>query len=212
LKKYILVLILLLPGALYSQLFKSYGINFSYSLQSAGWQHPDTISISYHDKPYISRFNAGITAEFFSKKYYSTLCGLSGGVKYYYFEYDVNNPNGPQYVHNDITMLTLSVAEKLRYDLKVWSFYLYGGLKLDYQFHRSLEQDFESEFGNSSPVILGATAGIGFAKGFSKFWRITFDIYYNPDITKMINAPAGSVRNSELGFKLGLGLYNPVNR
>jgi hypothetical protein len=212
LKRIIPVLFFLLPLIAQAQTFKSYGLNFGTTFENFGWTHPDTSYHSYHEKPHTATYFFGIFGEFFSKKYYSTKVDLAVRSRQYTFEYDVNNPNGAGEPKNTIDYLTLTVSEKLRLDINAWSFYLFGGIRGDFQFHKSIGQDFQNVFGGSKSVLFGLNTGVGIAKRFSKFWRVSFDLYYDPDILKLYNSSLGNVRNSEFGFKFGIGLYNPANK
>jgi hypothetical protein len=212
LKKLIVVLFLLLPLITYSQLFKSYGLQFSSSFENTGWSHPDTVSKYYHDKAYIANYNFGVYGEFLAKKYISTLVNVDLRFRFLHFEYDLGNVADAQMVHNAITYADFSVCEKLKYDKDPWSVYLFGGIKSDIEIHRNIEKDFQNVFNDSKKLLFGVTTGVGFAKRFFKFWRLSFDIYYNHDLTKMYQSGLGKVQLDEFGFKLGIGPYNPATK
>jgi hypothetical protein len=212
LKKYCTVFILLVPIILNSQTFKSYGLRTGYSLESSGWEHPDTLGNNYHNKAYISAFNVGLYGEFFAVKNLNTIVDIGYKWRQYFFQYDLGNANDVRDIRNSLSYITLSVSEKIKFDSDRWSIYAYGGLKSDYQIGKSTEKDIQNVFEDSKSFLFGATGGVGFAKRFSKFWRISFDIYFEKDLNKMYESGFGHVQNQEIGLRVGIGPYNPANK
>ncbi len=211
-KKYFVVLFLIIPLVVNSQTYKSYGLKFGYTLNENGWNSPDTQGYAYHNKAYISTVYIGAYGEFFGKKFFNTQVDAAIRVRQYFFQYDKSIVNPPSNERTDSYMFSLAVSEKLKYDFKDWSFYVTGGLKGDVVVHNSIANDFQDVFNNSKTLLFGATTSIGFAKAISKFWRISFDIYYEPDISKTFSSSTGSVRINELGFKVGFGPFNPASK
>ena len=211
-RKILFVLILFLPLFAQSQTFKSYGLNFGYSFYDNGWSNPDTFSYYYHDKVYISTYQFGVYGEFLASKFYSTNVNLSFKHRKYFFEYDLGNISDPQEVDNSFSIISLSAYEKIKYDFDRWSIYVFGGLKTDFRISKSVSKDFQGVFAGSDAMIPGITAGAGFAKRISRFWRISFDVYYDYDLTKMYESSTGYVRNNSIGIKIGFGPYNPANK
>jgi len=212
LKKYLFALFLLIPLISYSQTYKSYGLKFGYTLHENGWNSPDTQGYAYHNKAYMYSAYIGAYGEFFGKKYFNTMVDAAIRVKQFFFQYDKSPVNPPANERTDSWYFTLAVSEKLKYDYENWSFYVYGGLKGDVKLHNSVANDFQDVFNNSNTFIFGATSGIGLSKGISKFWKISFDIYYEPDITNTFSSAKGIVRTNEIGFKIGVGPFNPGNK
>jgi len=210
--KFIILLLFLSPLIINSQTFKSYGLNFGTTFHEEGWEKPDTFSYYYHDKVYISTYTIGLYGEFLAKKYVSTIVNASFRARQYFFEYDLVDISEAMEVKNTLYFATLSVTEKLKFDFDRWSIYTFGGFKADYQISKSIDKDFQNVFDGSKQFLLGTTAGIGFAKRIAKFWRVSFDLYYDYDITKMYESSNGYVRNQGFGFKIGFGPYNPANK
>ena len=134
------------------------------------------------------------------------------GFRFFHFQLDNGNINNVTAVHNQITFANISIFEKLKYDSDPWSVYLFGGVKANIEIKRSIDRDFSNIFSGSKPVIFGLTSGIGLAKRFFRFWRVSFDIYYNHDLTKMYTSNLGNIQLNEFGFKLGVGPYNPATK
>lgn len=212
LRKYFFLLILLCPLFSYSQTYKSYGLKFGYSLHENGWNSPDTLGYAYHNKVYIYTAYAGAYGEFFGKKYFNTMVDAALRVRQFFFQFDRASGTQASNERTDSWYFTLAVSEKLKYDYRNWSFYVYAGLKGDVRIHNGVANDFQDVFNNSKSFIFGATSGIGFAKGISKFWRISFDIYYEPDISNTYSSTHGILRTNEIGFKVGFGPFNPANK
>jgi hypothetical protein len=187
-------------------------MNFGFSLHDNGWSKPDTFGFYYHDKVYISTYHFGLYGEFLSTRFLSTMTDLSVVFKKYFFEYDLGNVNDAREVNNSSYLIRLSVYEKLKFDFDRWSIYTFGGLRSDFRLNKSIEKDFQNVFADSKSLLLGTTAGVGFGKRISRFWRISFDIYYDYDLTKMYESSNGYVRNSSIGLRIGFGPYNPANR
>lgn len=211
-RKYFIALILLAPIFIHSQTFKSYGLRTGYSIESSGWEDPDTLGNNYHNKTYITVFNLGLYGEFFAFKNFNTIVDLGYKWRQYFFQYDQGNVNDIRDIRNSFSYITLSVSEKIKFDSDRWSFYVYGGLKSDLQLSKSTEKDIQDVFDKSESLLFGTTAGIGFAKRFSKFWRISFDVYFERDFNKMYKSSSGFVRNQEIGLRIGVGPYNPANK
>lgn len=206
------MLILLAPIINNSQTFKSYGLRTGYSLESSGWENPDTLGNNYHNKAYISAFNIGFYGEFLAVKNFNTVIDLGYKWRQYFFQYDLGNVNDVRDIRNSMSFVTLSVSEKIKFDSDRWSIYIYGGLKSDLQLSKSTERDIQNIFESSKSFLIGTTAGVGFAKRFSKFWRISFDVYLERDLNKMYESSSGFVRNQEIGLRIGVGPYNPANK
>ena len=211
-RKILLVLILLLPLCARSQTFKSYGLGFGLSFYDNGWSKPDTFSYYYHDKVYISTYNFGVFGEFLASRFLSTTVNVSLKYRKYFFEYDLGNISDAREVDNSFYIISLAAYEKIKYDFDRWSIYAFGGLKTDFRISKSISRDFQNVFANSESVIPGVTAGVGFAKRISRFWRISFDIYYDYDLTKMYESSTGYVRNNSIGLRIGFGPFNPANK
>ena len=137
---------------------------------------------------------------------------LSLRFRKYFFEYDLVNIGDAAEVNNSMVFTTLSVYEKFRIDFDRWSFYVFGGVRADYRLSNSIEKDFQNVFIDSKSFLFGTTAGIGFAKRIARFWRLSFDVYYDYDLTKMYESSIGNVRNNGVGFKIGFGPFNPKNK
>lgn len=205
-------MVLLLPLFTHSQTFKSYGLDFGYNLYDNGWSKPDTFSNHYHDKVYISTYHLGVYGEFLATRFLSTTVNLSLKYRKYFFEYDLGLSSGAMEIDNYFYMIGLTAYEKVKFDFDRWSLYVFGGPKVDLRISKSINKDFQNEFVNSKSVIPGITSGIGFAKRISRFWRISLDVYYDYDLTKMIETPTGYVRNNSVGLRIGFGPYNPAKR
>jgi len=187
-------------------------MNFGLSFHDEGWSKPDTFSHYYHDKVYISTYRFGLYGEFLSTKFLSTTADLSIKYRKYFFEYDLGNINDARDVDNYSYIISLSAYEKIKYDFDRWSIYTFGGFRSDFRITKSISKDFQNVFEDSKAVLLGTTAGVGFAKRISRFWRISFDVYYDYDLTKMYESSTGYVRNSSIGLRVGFGPYNPANK
>ena len=137
------------------------------------------------------------------------------GLKFrnYHFEYDTPpNPDDARLIDNSMYYITASVYEKIKMDFDRWSVYLYGGLKTGIRFNKSIDKDIQDIFETSKEFNAGKTAGIGFRKRIARFLSISFDIYYDRDFTKLYESNSGFIRNSEIGFKIGLGPFNPATK
>jgi len=198
------------PGVLQSQDFKSYGLFTGLTFRETGWNSPDTFSSYYHDKAYINSITVGAFGEFFSYKYNSTICHLTLKLREFQFEYDLGSVS--ETVKNRLLYVDVSVAEKLKFDFKRWSTYVFGGVRADLVFSKSIQKDFQNVFEDSKPILLGTTLGVGFGKIFSGFFRLSFDFYYNYDLTKMNNTGRGEVQLKSFGFRIGIGPVNPASK
>lgn len=212
LRRIIIFIIFLIPLASNSQTFKSYGFITGYSFKENGWSKPDTFSYYYHDKAYINSITFGLFGEFFSYKYNSTFCDLTIKAREFWFEYDLGNISDAQNVKNTLWYLSLAISEKLKFDSGRWSTYLLGGVRADMMISKNIQKDFQDVFEQSKSVLFGTTVGIGFAKRFSRFLRISFDLYYNYDLTKMYKSSSGEVQLKSLGFRIGIGPFNPAEK
>jgi len=154
----------------------------------------------------------GLYGEFLNKKNFSTLVEASFRVRHYFFEYDLDTTSVPMEVKNTLYFTTLSVKEKIRFDFDRWSIYAFAGFKADYRISKSIDKDFQNVFEDSKPFLVGTTAGIGFAKQIARYWRVSFDLYYDYDLTKMIETSNGFTRNEGFGFKIGFGPFNPAKK
>lgn len=212
-KKYIILLLVITPLLIHSQTFKSYGLYGGYSFDGKGWENPDTIGSYYHNKVFIKSINLGAYGEFLSKKHFSTMVDVGLKFRQYHFEYDnPPNPDDARLIDNTMYYITAAVYEKFKMDIDKWSLYLYGGINTGIRFNKSVEKDIQDIFENSKSFNAGTTAGIGFRKRIARFLSISFDLYYERDFTKMYESSSGFIRNSEIGFKIGLGPFNPASK
>lgn len=211
-RKIIITLFFLLPLFTSTQTFKSYGLSIGTTLHESGWSNPDTFSYYYHDKVYISSINMGIYGEFLSFSNASTMIDLQLKVRQYFFEYDLGSPEDAKEVENNLYFITLGITEKLRVDFDRWSIYGFGGVRFDTRISSSIEKDFPDVFAESKPFLIGTTAGVGFSKRVSRFWRVSFDFFYDYDLVKMYESPNGYIRNQGFGVKVGFGPFNPKKK
>jgi len=213
LKKYIILLLIMVPLLLQSQTFKSYGLQGGYSLAGKGWEHPDSTGSYYHNKAFIQSINIGGYAEFLSKKYYSTMLDIVLKFREYHFEYDLTpNSNDARLIDNNMYILSIAAYEKLKMDFDRWSVYVFGGIRANYRFKNSIDYDILDVFTNSNEFTAGITTGIGFRKRIEKFLSISVDLYYDGDFTKMYESNYGYVRNNEFGIRIGFGPFNPATK
>jgi len=211
-KKYLAVLFLLLPLLIQSQTFKSYGIKTGHSFDASGWEHPDTLGNNYHNKAYISTFSMGLFGEFFGQKYFNGMIDLGYKWRQFFFQYDLGNPNDNRDIRNAFNYFTLAITEKVKVESGRWNVHMYAGVKTELMFSKNIERDIQNIFENSKSLLYGFTAGAGFSKRFSQFWRISFDVYFERDLTKMYESNTGFIRNQEIGVKIGVGPYNPAKK
>jgi hypothetical protein len=89
-------------------------------------------------------------------------------------------------------------------------FYAYGGLEGSFRIGKSISAGFANVYENSKGQVLSISSGIGIAKGMD-FFLFSLEFYFNPDLTKMYTSNTGYVRYTELGLRLGFGLFDADN-
>jgi hypothetical protein len=215
--KIIILLMFIFPPAIYSQVFKGVSLTVVVGYKTADWNYTNAlINTYYNNKPKGVHSTISLAIEGLSKKYFSTVFDAGIRIKTFSFEYNklnqYGNPTGETgTTNNSINYFHLGLKEKLKYDLKTWSFYTFGGLWFDFRYRDAIDEDFQVPLGNTANQLTGAELGLGIAKGFNK-WRVFADFYYESDFNKMFDYPEGSYKSSEAGFRIGIGLYNPKDK
>lgn len=215
--KIIILLFLINPLNIYSQVFKGISLTVSVGYKTANWNYTNTlINTYYHSKPKGVHSTISLAIEGITKKYFSTVIDAGIRIKSFSFEYNklnqYGNPTGEtESINSSINYFHLGVKEKLKYDIKTWSIYTFGGLWFDFRYRDAIHEDFKLPLEKTTDQLNGAEFGLGIAKGFNN-WRVFADFYYETDFNKMFNYPEGSYKSSEAGFRIGIGIYNSKNR
>ncbi|RPI17978.1 MAG: PorT family protein [Ignavibacteriae bacterium] len=216
-RKLFLFLLLLLPLTLHSQAFKGFGLKINFTTSQYGWKNPDTaVSRFYKSSPDIKTLGFGLYGELFSKKNFSIMTNVyyrSREFIFKYDKYDVNmNKIGEADVKNSFSFISFALTPKAKLNYKKISFYVFGGPRFDFIFHKNIDKDFENIFFKSKDILYGLSLGLGTSINISKEFNLLLDFYFNPDINKTYNSPTGYIRNNELGIIFGGGIFNPKNR
>jgi len=176
------------------------------TINNYGWEHPDTYLSKAYQGPKTMTIEFSAYGEMLYNRFYSSIIKIGYCEREYSFNFDEKNSAGEivgtKTMIEDIHFLRFSAAEKLKYDIPHYSFYLYAGLRYDLQIAKSVDDDFMNVLGHNSSY--GLTSGIGLEFNFSGC-AVFFEYYYNPDFKKTYSSPDGYVRNTEIGILVGIG-------
>ena len=210
----VLFLLFIHPLETYSQKITGYGLKFGYATNTYGWVHPDPVLDTSYYQPTSLTFQLGLYGEFLNRRFIST--NVNWGIKFKStkFNYPVYNELrevvGTSSVKNDVTWTTIAITERFRLPYQTWLFYVYGGFEGSFRIGKNISAGFENVFDNSKKQTFSISSGIGIAKGMD-FFLFSLEFYFNPDLTKSYTSNSGYMRNTELGLRLGFGLFDADN-
>jgi hypothetical protein len=191
------------------RVFNEIGFKVGFTLNEYGWYHPDPFIANAYNHPDISTISVSAYGDFFKFKSFSTLLDAGFLLRGSKFEYDAvdnyGNVIGVKTASNTVYLMSLSLSEKLQYNIKSWEFYAYAGGRGNFTIGKSIEPNFQNVFNNSKTSVFGLTTGIGAGLHPGKKGIIYIELYYNPDFTRTYSSEFGYNKNEEYGIKLGVG-------
>jgi len=210
--KALLLILLFISIPLKAQKYEYVGVKFGYSPHVSGWDgNPFNINLYYnhlHEPPKINNLFFGFNFEISRSKFYSTLFELDYKFRNYKFDADKFNEfgqfTGTSSTSGDISYLSLSASEKLRYDAGKFSFYAFAGLRTDIFLIKSGYMSLLKQIADMNSFMFGLNSGMGIAYG--KKHRFSLEFYFLPDFTKHYSSSAGDIRYIDYGFIFGYGI------
>jgi hypothetical protein len=209
----LLIILLLFPISANAQSYDGGGIKLGFSPHGYGWHgNPFNTNFYYshlHDPPKINNFFVGLFFEFSKSKLFSTFGELDIKGRDYEFSSDDYNSSG-QFTGTSstsatVTYLSLSICEKIRYDIGKFSFYCYAGPRIDLYMIKNGYMSLLKQHFDLNNFQFGLNSGFGIS--FGKKHRVLLECYFIPDLTKHYSSATGDIVYKEYGFTIGYGAF-----